>query len=69
MALAYRVVTQPTSLRRMLNQISAAGPLARLTTRATEDPTIALMDAWAMVLDVLSFYQERIANEGYRCWS
>lgn len=65
MALAYRVVTQPTSLRRMLNHISAAGPLTRLTTRATEDPTIALMDAWAMVLDVLSFYQERIANEGY----
>lgn len=63
--LAYRVVTHPTSLRRMLNHISAAGPLARLTTRATEDLTIALMDAWAMVLDVLSFYQERIANEGY----
>ena len=26
---------------------------------------MALIDGWATVLDVLSFYQERIANEGY----
>src|SRR5690606_35438318 len=29
------------------------------------DPAIALLDAWATVADVLGFYQERIANEGY----
>jgi hypothetical protein len=40
-------------------------PLRRFTTRDTDDPTIALLDAWAMVGDVLTFYQERIANEGY----
>lgn len=40
-------------------------PLKGLTTRATDDPSIALLDAWATVGDVLSFYQERIANEGY----
>lgn len=40
-------------------------PLADLTTRASEDPSIALLDAWATVGDVLTFYQERIANEGY----
>jgi hypothetical protein len=40
-------------------------PLAGLRTRAADDPTIALLDAWAVTLDVLSFYQERIANEGY----
>ena len=28
-------------------------------------PSIALLDAWATVADVLTFYQERIANEGY----
>src|SRR5204863_235282 len=27
--------------------------------------SIALLDGWAMVGDVLTFYQERIANEGY----
>ena len=40
-------------------------PLSALTTRDRDDPAIALLDAWAMVLDVLTFYQERIANEGY----
>jgi len=36
-----------------------------LATRELSDPTIALMDAWASVGDVLTFYQQRIANEGY----
>jgi predicted phage baseplate assembly protein len=40
-------------------------PLAALRTRATDDATIALLDAWGVALDVLTFYQERIANEGY----
>ena len=40
-------------------------PLLGLTTRSTDDPAIALLDAWAVIADVLSFYQERIANEGY----
>jgi hypothetical protein len=40
-------------------------PLAKLTTREQSDPSIALLDAWAIVADVLTFYQERIANEGY----
>jgi len=40
-------------------------PLQELKTRLPEDPSIALLDAWATVADVLTFYQERIANEGY----
>src|SRR5687768_13364428 len=32
-------------------------PLASLTTRAAEDPSIAMLDAWATVGDVLTFYQ------------
>ncbi|MEO7911574.1 MAG: putative baseplate assembly protein [Roseiflexaceae bacterium] len=40
-------------------------PLRGLTTRAADDPAIALLDAWALIGDVLTFYQERIANEGY----
>lgn len=40
-------------------------PLSALTTRDTSDPSIALLDAWAVVGDVLTFYQERIANEGF----
>jgi len=46
------------------------GPLDldALKTRAPDDFSIALLDAWAVSADVLTFYQERIANEGYlRC--
>ena len=40
-------------------------PLTALTVRTTDDPAVALLDAWAVVLDVLTFYQERVANEGF----
>ena len=36
-----------------------------LRTRDPGDPSMALLDAWAIGADVISFYQERIANEGY----
>ena len=39
--------------------------LAALKTRAADDASIALCDTWAVAADVLSFYQDRIANEGY----
>src|SRR6201999_4320812 len=64
-ALAYRVGTWATFLERMKDALAAPGPLAALAPRGPDDPTIALLDAWAVVGDVLSFYQERIANEGY----
>ncbi len=74
-ALSYRLGTYATFLRHMLSQLHSqtipdgpnqgTRPLAALTTRSTDDPAIALLDAWATVADVLSFYQERIANEGY----
>jgi len=40
-------------------------PLASLGTRDGADASMALLDAWASVGDVLTFYQERIVNEGY----
>ncbi|MFF7815365.1 putative baseplate assembly protein [Streptomyces sp. NPDC007945] len=67
-ALAYRVGTHREFLDAMLARLSPAGdrtPLAALTTREPDDPSIALLDAWAVVADVLTFYQERIANEGF----
>jgi len=45
--------------------LQAFRPLAGLTTRDPADPSIALLDGWAVIADVLGFYQERIANEGY----
>ena len=32
---------------------------------SSHDFSIALLDAWAAVADVLTFYQERLANESY----
>ena len=40
-------------------------PLAELKTRDPGDPSIALLDAWSVVADVLTFYTERIANDGF----
>jgi hypothetical protein len=67
-ALACRIGTHPAFLRRMLRSIPAVSTgtsLERLSTRDLDDPSIGLLDAFASVADVLAFYQERIANEGY----
>lgn len=70
-ALRYRVGTHSSFFETMLRRLSThrlpAGdrPLAGLTARTTDDPSIALLDGWATVADVLTIYQERIANEGY----
>jgi len=39
--------------------------LADLKSRENDDFSIALIDAWSCVCDVLSFYQERNANEAW----
>ena len=74
-ALAYRAGTYATFFRRMLSRISTftlqdgdfsgSRPLANLATRSQDDPSIALMDASSVMADVLTFYQERLANEGF----
>lgn len=74
-ALRYRIGVHSSFLRWMLQRLGSetlpdgdhAGerPLYDLTTRASDDFGIALLDAWACVGDVLTFYQERLANEGY----
>ena len=71
--ISYRIGTHAFFMRRMLARLSSQSipdnqdlrPLASLTTRDSDDPSIALLDAWAIAADVLTFYQERIANEGY----
>ena len=66
-AIAYRVGTHSTFRETLHARLSGSGQpaLNGLTTRDNNDFTIALLDAWAMVGDVLTFYQERIANEAY----
>ncbi|MEE1782980.1 putative baseplate assembly protein [Streptomyces sp. SP17BM10] len=64
-ALAYRAGTYATFRESMLARLSSRRALDPLTTREPDDPAIALLDCWAVVGEVLTFYQERIANEGY----
>ncbi|MCB1036992.1 MAG: putative baseplate assembly protein [Acidobacteria bacterium] len=64
-ALSYRVGTHGRFKSSMLSALSALPALQHLTTREEDDLGIALLDGWAAVLDVLTFYQERWAQEGY----
>lgn len=66
-AIAYRVGNHAAFKESLLARLSTSGskPLSALTTRENDDFTIALLDAWATVADVITFYQERIANEAY----
>ena len=66
-AIAYRIGDHAQfreSLHALLSS-STFAPLAKLRTRDDDDFTIGLLDAFACVADVLTFYQERIANESY----
>ena len=66
-ALSYRISTHATFFETMKARLSSSDypALSKLTVREATDTAIAWLDAWAMVGDVLCFYQERIANEGY----
>lgn len=66
-AIAYRIGTHGQFRETLLARISASGwkPLRGLRTRDDSDFTIALLDAFSTMGDVLTFYQERIANESY----
>jgi predicted phage baseplate assembly protein len=44
---------------------TADGQPFGLRTGALDDPTVALLDAWATVADVMAFYSGRIAAEGF----
>jgi hypothetical protein len=69
--LSYRVGTHSKFKGSMIAALSNSASLPEgctllnLATRADDDLSIALLDAWATVSDVLTFYQERIANEGF----
>ena len=63
--LLYRVRTHGQFKTSMLRGLSDSAVLKKLTIRDDNDTTIALIDTWAVILDILTFYNERIINEGY----
>jgi hypothetical protein len=66
-AIAYRAGTHSQFKQSMLAALSEVKRpvLQNLKTRDDDDSSIALLDAAATMADVLTFYQERIANESY----
>ena len=74
--ISYRLGTYGSFMEQLIAQITRpvlpadelgerVPTLEALKTRELDDGAIALLDAWANVADVLTFYQERIANENY----
>ncbi|MFF9021904.1 putative baseplate assembly protein [Streptomyces eurythermus] len=66
-ALDYRVGEYGTFLAALLDRLaSPAYPaLGRLTVRTPDDPAVGLLDAAAVLGDLLTFHSERIADEAY----
>jgi uncharacterized phage protein gp47/JayE len=66
-SISYRVGTWASFKESMLARLSSSDypALSFLKTRDDGDFTIAFLDAAAIMLDILTFYQERLANESY----
>ncbi|MDD2754140.1 MAG: hypothetical protein PHS80_01300, partial [Methanothrix sp.] len=70
-SIEYRLDTHSGFFKRSLAKLHLqkvsddSQPLRDLTTRSKDDFAIALLDAWSMMADVITFYQERAANEGF----
>lgn len=64
-AIDYRVGTHAGFLESMIARLASRPELAGYTSRDPGDPGIALLDCWALIGDIVTFYAERAANEGY----
>lgn len=66
-AIAYRIGTHQTFKTALLSRLSTSDfpALLPLTTRSGDDFTVAACDTFSVLADVITFYQERIANESY----
>ena len=62
-AIAYRIGTYAGFRETMLDAIARTPQLAALSTRLSDDYSVTFIELWAALLDVLTFYQERYANE------
>lgn len=64
-AITFRAGTWATFKASMLALLARSEKLQTLRTRSDDDFSIALLDAWAIACDILTFYSERGANEQY----
>ncbi|HEX2680084.1 MAG TPA: hypothetical protein VHQ03_02195 [Candidatus Dormibacteraeota bacterium] len=64
-AISYRVGTYSSFREAMVKSAGLRAELFAWTARPDDDYGMALLDLWAYVADVLTFYQERTANESF----
>ena len=64
-AIMRRIGTHSQFKQSMISSLSTKKAFFGLTTRDQDDFVIALLDSFAVMADVLTFYQERISNESY----
>lgn len=62
-----RVLTQATAKATMLRQLTRADlpATAQFTARADDDFAVAILDAAAVIADIVTFYTDRFVNEHY----
>jgi predicted phage baseplate assembly protein len=63
-----QVAPHALALARMRDRLGAPATdvaLRSLAQHSSDEAAVALLDAWAVVCDTVSFYSERIADEGY----
>jgi hypothetical protein len=64
--IAYRVGDFPTFRHALLEALSAApGPLDAWRPTARADLGVQMLEWWAYLADILTFYNERVANESF----
>lgn len=64
-AIPYRFADYPRFMQAMLSSAAGQGALNAWTSRSSSDFGMAILGMWAHLADILTFYQERIANESY----
>jgi hypothetical protein len=64
-AIKYRIATYHSFLQAMIVSAASKPALTGWTSRSPRDFGIQFLDMWAYLGDILTFYQERIANEAY----
>jgi uncharacterized phage protein gp47/JayE len=64
-AIQYRIGDYGSFRRSMIDAIATQPALAGWTARDATDYGMAVIDMWAYLGDILTFYQERIANEAF----
>lgn len=64
-AIEYRTGTFGSFRLAILERLAQTPELSALSTRLTDDYAVTIVELWAAVADILTFYQERVANESF----